>query len=128
MRGLDGVTHELAFYVQQAAQIVAQQAPGLSLAVVSGYRSPERQAELLARWVSGDRRGLVARPAARSSHSEGRAVDLAFVWLGQPVPVSDTPREYFQFLADLLEPVGVRWGGRFRSPDINHFDIGTRQA
>lgn len=128
MQGLDGVSPQLAFYVGQVDEIVRQAAPGLSIRVTSGYRSPEKQAALLARWNSGDRRGLVARPAARSSHSEGRAVDLAFVWRGQPVPVADTPREYFQFLADLLEPVGVRWGGRFRSPDINHFDISTRQA
>lgn len=128
MNGLDGVHPELVFYVEQADAIIRAQAPGLSLRVTSGYRSPEHQAELLARWVSGDRRGLIARPAARSKHSQGLAVDLGFVWLGQHVAVSDTPREYFAFLDDLLSPVGVRWGGTFRSPDVNHFELTTQPA
>lgn len=123
MRGLDGVNPTLALYVRQADQIIRQAAPGLSLVVVSGYRDPAHQAQLLARWNAGDRTGLVAKPALRSKHSEGLAVDLAFVWRGSTVPVRDTPREYWQYLADLFAPVGVRWGGTFRSPDINHFDI-----
>lgn len=128
MNGLEGVTPALAFYVQQADQIVRHQAPGLSLTVVSGYRSPAHQQRLLARWMSGDRRGLVARPAARSAHTEGRAVDLGWVWHGSNVPAASVPREYWQFLADLFEPVGVVWGGRFRSPDVVHFELRSQDA
>lgn len=128
MTGLDGIEPELAFYVRQAAQIISDQAPGLSLRVVSGYRSPKRQAQLLASWNAGDRRGLVAKPAVRSAHSEGRAVDLGWVWNGRGIAVSDVPIEYWDFLASLFEPVGVRWGGRFRSPDLPHFELTTQRA
>lgn len=128
MGGLDGVEPELAYYVRQADQIIRDQAPGLSIRVVSGFRSPQRQAQLLARWNAGDRRGLVAKPAVRSAHSEGRAVDLGWVWNGRGVSVADTPIEYWEFLASLFEPVGVRWGGRFRSPDLPHFELTTQRA
>lgn len=124
MKGLDGIHPALASYIEQADQIVRDQTENaLSLSVVSGYRSPTRQAQLLARWNAGDRRGLVVKPAARSKHSEGLAVDLGFVWAGRTLTVAETPRAYWQFLADLLRPVGVRWGGTFSPPDLNHFDI-----
>lgn len=121
--GLAGVEPELAGYIEQAAAIVADAAPGVSLRVVSGFRSGSHQADLRARWDRGDRGGLVVRPAASSRHTAGRAVDLQFAYRGQLVSVRETPREYWTFLDDLLRPVGVRWGGRFRSPDLNHFEL-----
>lgn len=117
------VDPELAYYIEQAAAIVADTAPGVTLKVVSGFRSQSHQADLRARWDRGDRAGLVARPALDSRHSQGRAVDLQFAYRGQLIPVRDTPRQYWLFLDDLLRPVGVRWGGRFRSPDLNHFEL-----
>lgn len=123
MGGLDGVRSDLADYIRELAQIVAAENPGITLRVVSGYRSADYQAQLRQRWDRGDRAGLLVRPAANSRHSSGRAVDLAFSWEGYPIPVRDTPRQYFQYLADILAPVGVRWGGFFSPPDLNHFEI-----
>jgi D-alanyl-D-alanine dipeptidase len=120
---LDGLDPTLADYIAQAARIVGQAAPGVTLKVVSGYRSQSHQSDLRARWDRGDRSGIVVRPALSSRHTEGRAIDLQFSYRGQLVPVRDTPRDYWLFLDDLLRPVGVRWGGRFRSPDLNHFEI-----
>lgn len=123
MGGLDGVRSDLAAYIRELAQIVAAENPGVSLRVVSGYRSADYQAKLRQRWDRGDRSGLLVRPAANSRHSSGRAVDLAFSWEGYPVPVRDTPRQYFEYLAEILAPVGVRWGGLFSPPDLNHFEL-----
>jgi D-alanyl-D-alanine dipeptidase len=113
----------LRAYVQEASDILAEQVPGASLVVVSGYRDPEKQAALRRRWLAGDRRGLVSEPVLDSKHTRGRAVDVQIVYRGNRVPVKDTPLEYWEFLAALLEPVGVRWGGRFKQRDLNHFDI-----
>jgi D-alanyl-D-alanine dipeptidase len=118
--GLNGVDPTLAGYVRQAAAIVKRDYPGVSLKVTSGYRSPAYQASLRARWDSGDRGGLVTRPAIDSKHSSGRAVDLVFAIGGRAIPASATPIEAFQWLADLFAPVGVRWGGQ---RDRVHFEI-----
>lgn len=114
---------QLADYIEQAASILEDAAPGVSLLVVSGYRSQAQQDQLRARWAAGDRTGMAYRPAAASSHSQGRAVDVQLRYQGALIPVRDTPLEYWQFLAELLAPVGVRWGGRFKPPDWNHFQI-----
>lgn len=120
---LDGVRADLADYIAQAASILGEEAPGVSVVVVSGYRSQEAQRRLRDRFLSGDRSGIASEPAVDSLHTRGRAVDVQFSYRGRLVPVRDTPWEYWQFLADLLEPVGVRWGGRFKRPDPNHFDL-----
>lgn len=120
MIGLSGVDPTLAGYIREANQIVREDYPGVALKVTSGYRSPTHQADLRARWDAGDRRGLVTRPAVNSRHSEGRAVDVVFTVGGVAIPASGTPIEAFMWLADLLKPVGVRWGGQ---QDRVHFEI-----
>lgn len=80
--------------------------------IVSGYRSPKRQLELQNRWDSGDRVGLVARPASRSWHMQGLAVDV------------NTREQGFPFFRDImLQLPGVRWGGNFNRKDNVHFDL-----
>jgi D-alanyl-D-alanine dipeptidase len=118
-----GIDPELEDYIEQARQILEDEYPGVSLVVTSGYRSPQQQAALRARWDRGDRSGLVVRPAAASRHAQGRAADLAFTVRGRRLPVAQTPRDAWAWLADLLEPVGVRWGGTFSPPDWNHFEL-----
>ena len=44
--------------------------------ITSGYRSPLRQKHLQSLWDAGKRQGLVARPATRSWHMQGLAVDV----------------------------------------------------
>jgi hypothetical protein len=124
--GLDGVRSDLAEYIRELAQIVEAENPGVTLRVVSGFRSAEYQARLREKWDRGDRAGLLVRPAANSRHSSGLAVDLAFSWESYPIAVRDTPRQYFHYLADILAPVGVIWGGTFSTPDVNHFEIRAR--
>lgn len=78
--------------------------------IVSGFRSPERQRQLLLRWQSGDRAGLVAKPACQSWHMVGKAIDVETDVVG------------FDFYTYLMERWDVRWGGRFQNPDPVHFD------
>lgn len=120
MTGLGGVDPTLAGYIRQANQIIRRDYPGVSLKVTSGYRSASYQADLRARWDAGDRRGLVTRPALYSRHTEGRAVDLVYAVGGVAIPASGTPIEAFMWLADVLRPVGVKWGGQ---QDRVHFEI-----
>jgi len=81
--------------------------------ITSGYRSPVRQRELQQRWDSGDRTGLVARPATRSWHMQGLAVDVS------------TRSESFGQFRDIMLYYGLRWGGNFRNYDPVHFDLPT---
>ena len=80
--------------------------------IVSGYRTPEYQAELKRRWETGDRDGLVAPPAEFSHHAEGTAVDL---W--------GSDRE-LAALGSIWTQLGYRWGGLFLRRDPVHFDMG----
>ncbi len=123
MIGLDGVDANLAWAVQALDDALNSAAPGLGVVVTSGYRSPARQRELRSQWDRGDRAGLTSRPADSSRHTSGRAVDLAFRYQGRTVPVHLTPRSYFQAAADFMAPAGVRWGGYWRTPSPNHFEI-----
>lgn len=84
------------------------------LPIVSGYRSPRRQIELAALWDAGQRQGLMARPATSSAHTTGSGWDVSTA--GGYLPL-----QYQGYFASFRP--GVRWGGNFRSPDPNHFDM-----
>ena len=123
MGELDQVDERLATAFGQANKAVVQAGYGFSLAVTSGYRSPEKQRALRTRYLAGDRVGLTSEPAADSRHSQGRAIDVAFRYQGQLVPIAATPRWAFEELAEFMAPWGVRWGGRWRSPSPNHYEV-----
>jgi D-alanyl-D-alanine dipeptidase len=120
---LDGVNRRLARAVRAAARQTTKAHPGWKIVVTSGYRSPRTQAALRARWDRGDRRGLSSRPALDSAHTRGEAVDLAFAYRGVTYRVADTPRSAFAYLAKIMEPYGVRWGGSWSEPSPNHYEL-----
>lgn len=78
--------------------------------IVSGFRSPAKQRRLLSRWQAGDTRGLVAKPACRSWHTLGRAMDVESDVAGFG------PYAFF-----LSEWFGMRDGRTFDDP--GHFDL-----
>jgi peptidoglycan L-alanyl-D-glutamate endopeptidase CwlK len=84
---------------------------GIPLVVISGRRSALEQSALI-------RQGRTT--ATRSRHLTGQAVDLQ--WQG--FRVAQVPQAWWQWFGLVAEAVGLRWGGRFRSPDLNHFDVG----
>jgi len=76
--------------------------------IISGYRSPGLQA-------------LINPFAPRSLHTRcpSLAADLR---LGD-IPASLTTPEQWAVLGVRWRQMGGRWGGDFRVPDYNHFDI-----
>ena len=84
--------------------------------IISGFRSPQHQARLLQRWNSGDRVGLVAKPACTSWHTVGRAIDV------------QTDVASFPLYALLLRKTGARDGRDFSNPDPGHFDWPSSQS
>lgn len=82
----------------------------LHVRFTSGFRDLAEQRALFARQGS---RGLAAQPG-RSYHNYGLALDF----------VADTPTAQTR-AGTLAESVGLRWGGRFRPPDVVHIDAGN---
>lgn len=105
-------TPELIATLEYEAQVLAVQLvnaarnAGIPLIVISARRSPQRNRD-----VGG---------AARSEHLFGRAFDVQVVgWTREQIPFW-----WWESLGAYAEYLGLRWGGRFRSPDVNHFDLG----
>jgi hypothetical protein len=82
---------------------------GFPLTVVSGWRSIAHQQLLYDRWRAG-RSPRPAAPPGQSFHHWGRAVD---------VHASPAVLRIAGAHATLF---GLRWGGRFRTPDTVHFE------
>lgn len=80
---------------------------GVPLIVISGRRSATRNRE-----IGG---------ARRSKHLMGRAVDVQV----QGLLREQVPLQYWHWMGSVGEFYGLRWGGRFRTPDLNHFDAGA---
>jgi len=88
------------------ALVNAVREEGIPLMVLSGRRNANVNQE-----VGG---------AERSLHLYGLAFDLQVEGLKR-----DELHPYFwQTLGEWWESLGGRWGGRFSSPDSNHFDVG----
>ena len=79
--------------------------------ILSVYRSNSKQRRLYRAYQSG-RSSIPAAPPGRSLHNYGEAFDLKV-----PNP------EDQQWLGEVWESWGGRWGGRFNDP--NHFDSGS---
>ncbi len=84
---------------------------GLGPSVLSVYRSFAHQNRLYKAYLER-RSSIPAAPPGRSLHQYGEAFDLR---------VQD-PRDQ-QWLGEVWESWGGRWGGRFNDP--NHFDSGA---
>ena len=95
--------------------------------IVSAYRSPKRQLELIDAWNNGNRKGLVARPATTSLHMQGLAVDVTIPqWerKGENPPFHpDNEDKAWMIFRETMERLGTRWGGNFKRPDPVHFDM-----
>lgn len=83
----------------------------LGPSVLSVFRSSAEQGRLHAAYLAG-RRSTPAAPAGRSLHNYGHAFDLK---------VQNSEDQ--EWLGQVWESWGGRWGGRFNDP--NHFDSGA---
>ena len=76
--------------------------------IISGFRSARLQA--------------VINPAApKSLHT--RCPSMAADLRVGDLPASTTPTEFWAFLGTLWKSMGGRWGGDFKTPDPNHFEM-----
>lgn len=82
-----------------------------SLYVISGHRDTAEQA-------------AVNPSAPNSLHT--RCPSLAVDLRVGDIRASITPEAQWAWLGARWQLMGGRWGGRFRSPDLNHFDLGVQ--
>lgn len=89
---------------------------GLSPVITSGWRSPEKQKELLARYQSGDP-SVIVKPALKSLHLNTK--------LGKPASLAiDISTNNYALAGAIGKALGVRSGYFFKTPDPVHFDSG----
>ena len=99
------------------------EAEGFDLRPLEGYRSPERQAVLLA-----SASGVTSVGAWSSCHNYGLALDAAIYVNGKPSWNLGDPHVIagYQRFGELAEILGLNWGGRWTSPkDYPHVEMKT---
>ncbi len=94
-------------------------AEGYEMALLEGYRSPERQARLQAMGSHVTNAG-----AWQSYHQHGLAADCAFLRDGKLVITEKDPwaMRGYQLYGELAERFGLTWGGRWRLMDFGHVE------
>jgi peptidoglycan L-alanyl-D-glutamate endopeptidase CwlK len=92
---------------------------GYQMALLEGYRSPERQNRLAA---SGS--NVTNAAAYQSYHQYGLAADNAFIRDGKIVISEKDPwaMRGYQLYGQTAESVGLVWGGRWKLMDFGHVE------
>lgn len=104
----------------EAIQAVME-SEGFDLRPIEGYRSPERQATLLA-----SASGVTGVGAWSSCHNYGLALDAAIYINGELSWNTNDPHVLagYQRYGQLAEMLGLNWGGRWTSPvDMPHVEL-----
>ncbi|MEO5659853.1 MAG: M15 family metallopeptidase [Polaromonas sp.] len=92
---------------------------GYEMAILEGYRSPERQ-DLLAQMGAS----ITNAKAFQSYHQYGLAADCAFLLNGKLV-ISEKDAwamKGYALYGQVSESVGLRWGGRWKMLDFGHIE------
>lgn len=98
---------------------------GYPMALLEGYRSPERQTFLAARGPQ-----TTNAAAWQSYHQYGLASDGAFLRDGKLV-ISETDAwalQGYRLYGELAESLGLAWGGRWKMRDLGHVELQRRSA
>ncbi len=93
---------------------------GYEMAILEGYRSPERQ-NLLAKLGPG----VTNAAAWQSWHQYGLAADSAFVRNGKIVISEKDPwaMRGYALYGQVAESLGLTWGGRWKMMDLGHTEL-----
>lgn len=93
---------------------------GYEMAILEGYRSPERQ-NMLAKLGSH----VTNASAFQSYHQFGLAADCAFLRNGKLVISEKDPwaMRGYQLYGQVAESVSLRWGGRWKMMDFGHVEL-----
>lgn len=108
---LADVKQELASRIRQMAVMLA--ARGITIEVISGKRSTERQRQLYANRANNPY--PVAVPGT-SRHERAEAVDLS-------ITSSRRDASTWQVVGSIGKSLGLRWGGDFKRADPVHFEF-----
>lgn len=93
---------------------------GYPMALLEGYRSPERQA-----YLAGLGPQVTNAGAYQSFHQFGLAADCAFVRNGKLVISESDPwaMQGYRLYGELAESVGLVWGGSWKMMDFGHVEL-----
>ena len=93
---------------------------GYEMALLEGYRSPQRQDQLAA---AGPH--VTSARAYQSFHQFGQAADCAFVRDGRLVISERDPwaMRGYRLYGETAEAVGLKWGGRWAMMDFGHVEL-----
>ena len=108
-------------FVQRVLTVfkVMKERHGYDMALLEGYRSPERQNLLAAQGAHVTNAG-----AWQSYHQHGLAADCAFLRNGKLVISEKDPwaMRGYQLYGQVAEELGLTWGGRWRLMDFGHVE------
>lgn len=93
---------------------------GYEMALIEGYRSPERQ-NLLASLGAH----VTNAAAWQSYHQHGLAADSAFLRNGKLVISERDPwaAKGYELYGEVAQRVGLTWGGRWQNADLGHVEL-----
>lgn len=93
---------------------------GYEMALLEGFRSPDRQAKLAAMGSNVTQAG-----AYQSYHQYGLAADSAFYREGKLVISEKDPwaMRGYELYGQTAESVGLVWGGRWKMMDLGHVEL-----
>ena len=99
---------------------IMKEVHGYDMAILEGYRSPERQ-NVLAKMGSA----VTNAAAFQSWHQYGLAADCAFVRNGKIVISEKDPwaMRGYQLYGQVAEAQGLTWGGRWKMMDFGHTEF-----
>lgn len=96
------------------ALLAAFDSAGIRYIVVDTLRTPEEQADALARGVSW---------TSHSKHLTGDAIDVAPLQQGSNKVDWDNNDPDWNKMGAIGEGLGLRWGKHFPKPDLGHFEF-----
>ncbi|MFB9240998.1 M15 family metallopeptidase [Massilia antarctica] len=109
-------------YTQRLLQAfkIMKERHGYDMAILEGYRSPERQNKLAAMGSS-----VTNAAAFQSWHQYGLAADCAFVRNGKIVISEKDPwaMRGYELYGEVAESLGLTWGGRWKMMDFGHTEL-----
>ncbi|MET0321763.1 MAG: M15 family metallopeptidase [Duganella sp.] len=93
---------------------------GYDMAILEGYRSPERQNALAAAGPA-----VTNAKAFQSYHQFGLAADCAFLRDGKLVISEKDPwaMRGYELYGEVAQSVGLHWGGRWKMMDFGHTEL-----
>ncbi|KAF7598143.1 peptidase M15 [Candidatus Dactylopiibacterium carminicum] len=97
---------------------------GYELALIEGYRSPERQDQL-----AGMGAHVTNAGAYQSYHQYGLAADCAFIRNGKLVISEKDPwaMRGYELYGKEAEAMGLTWGGRWTLMDFGHVELRNKR-